>query len=536
MARVVVVLSGPVSAGKTTLAKRLVDRYGAKHYKTSELLEKLSGGRIPRERTAMQEFGERLDRSSGGSWVAEDLVPEINKLSADAIVVIDAVRIPGQIEALRTGLPRQVVHIHLKATERELERRYRRRPKTRFREKASYAEVLDNETERRVPELADDADVVIDTESNTQLDVQVRAATYLGLQSCEPGGIVDVIVGGQYGSEGKGNIAFAIGAEYQLLCRVGGPNAGHKVPLEDKPFTHRLLPSATMTSEAPILIGPGAVLNLDVLFDEIRDCRVEVGRLRIDDNAMIINAKDLRAERDLVAAIGSTGQGVGAATARRITGRKTKTALARDVSELAPFRASAYEVLNEAYARGDRVLLEGTQGTGLSLYHGAYPHVTSRDTTVAGCLAEMGIAPTRVRKVIMVCRTYPIRVQSPSAEGKSSGPMSLTTSWAEISRRSRIPLSELRRVEKGSVSNKQRRVGEFDWELLQRAARINGATDIALTFVDYLDIRNRDARRFDRLRSETIYFIEEVERVSGAPVSLISTRFDVRSVIDRRSW
>jgi adenylosuccinate synthase len=114
--------------------------------------------------------------------------------------------------------------------------------------------------------------------------------------------------------------------------------------------------------------------------------------------------------------------------------------------------------------------------------------------------------------------------------------MSLPTTWTEISRRSKIPLSELRRVEKGSVSNKQRRVGEFDWELLQRAARINGATDIALTFVDYLDIRNRDARRFDQLQQETIYFIEEVERVAGAPVSLISTRFDVRSVIDRRSW
>ncbi|HXW59388.1 MAG TPA: adenylosuccinate synthetase [Solirubrobacteraceae bacterium] len=535
MARVVVVLTGPVSAGKTTLAKRLVERYSATHYKTSELLEQLSGGQVARERTAMQEFGEKLDRGTDGAWVADNLVPEINALGPDAIAVIDATRIPEQITALRNGLPRQVVHIHLKATQRELERRYRRRPKTRFQEKGSYAEVLENETERRVEELADDADVVIDTESNTELDVEVRAAAYLGLQTCAPGGLVDVIIGGQYGSEGKGNIAFAIGAEYQLLCRVGGPNAGHKVPLNE-PFTHRLLPSATMTSEAPILIGPGAVLDLDILFDEIRDCRVEVGRLHIDEQAMIISSKDKRDERELVAAIGSTGQGVGAATARRITGRRTQTRLARDVPELAPFLACAYEVLNEAYARGDRILLEGTQGTGLSLYHGAYPHVTSRDTTVAGCLAEMGVAPARLRKVIMVCRTYPIRVQSPGAQGKTSGPMSLKTSWAEVSRRSHIPLPELRNVEKGSVSGKQRRVGEFDWELLQRAARLNGATDVALTFVDYLDIRNRNARRFDQLDQDTIYFIEEVERVAGAPVSLISTRFDMRSVIDRRAW
>ncbi len=100
---------------------------------------------------------------------------------------------------------------------------------------------------------------------------------------------------------------------------------------------------------------------------------------------------------------------------------ETKTAARAGRLELAPFLASAYEVLSEAYARGDRVLLRGTQGTGLSLYHGAYPHVTSRDTTVAGCLAEMGIAPTRVRKVIMVCRTYPIRVQSPAPRARARG-------------------------------------------------------------------------------------------------------------------
>jgi adenylosuccinate synthase len=535
LARVVVVLSGPVSAGKTTLAKRLVKRFDAVHYKTSRLLEQRADGRIARERTAMQEFGEALDRATGGAWVAQDLVPQITALDPQAVVVIDAVRIAGQIEALRNGLPRQVIHVHLNASRGELEKRYRRRPKSRFKEKASYAEVLDNATERQVPSLKDDADVVIDTESNTELDVEIRAAAYLGLNACDPGGVVDVIVGGQYGSEGKGNIAFAVGPEYQLLCRVGGPNAGHKVPL-DQPFTHRLLPSATMTSEAPILIGPGAVLKLDVLFDEIRDCRVDYGRLHIDHRAMVISEKDVKDEGGLVATIGSTGQGVGAATARRIMGRKTKTALAGDVTELAPFVTSSSEILSAAYARGDRILLEGTQGTGLSLYHGSYPHVTSRDTTVAGCLAEMGIAPTRVRKVIMVCRTYPIRVQSPKAKDKTSGPMSLTTSWAEISRRSHIPLHELRSVEKGSVSKKQRRVGEFDWELLHRAAQLNGATDIALTFVDYLDIENRKARRFDQLVPETIRFIEEIERVAAAPVSLISTRFHLRSVIDRRSW
>ncbi len=168
----------------------------------------------------------------------------------------------------------------------------------------------------------------------------------------------------------------------------------------------------------------------------------------------------------------------------------------------------------------------------LSPYHGSYPHVTSRDTTTAGCLAEAGIAWSRVRRVVMVCRTYPIRVMNP-ADG-TSGPMKQELSWNTVAERSGLPLVELIHTERGSVSFNPRRVAEFDWELLRSAAELNGATEIALTFVDYLDKRNRDARRYDQLQPETILFIEEVERVAGAPVTLIGTRFDPRSVIDRR--
>jgi adenylosuccinate synthase len=91
-------------------------------------------------------------------------------------------------------------------------------------------------------------------------------------------------------------------------------------------------------------------------------------------------------------------------------------------------------------------------------------------------------------------------------------------------------------AERGSVSGKLRRVGEFDWVLLEKSVRLNAPTDIALTFADYLDKRNREARRFEQLTEPTIRFVEEVERVAGAPVTLISTRFHTRSIIDRRSW
>lgn len=140
----------------------------------------------------------------------------------------------------------------------------------------------------------------------------------------------------------------------------------------------------------------------------------------------------------------------------------------------------------------------------------------------------------QTRWVILVIRTYPIRVQNPDTEGKTSGPMSQEITYEELARRSGIPQEELEKTEKGSVSHRQRRIAEFDWALLRRSVELNGATDIALTFADYVSIDNRAAQRYDQLTDETIRFIEEVERVSGVPVSLITTRFDARSVIDRR--
>lgn len=205
--------------------------------------------------------------------------------------------------------------------------------------------------------------------------------------------------------------------------------------------------------------------------------------------------------------------------------------LAKDVKELKPFIRPTCELLEVAFSAGQHVLLEGTQGTGLSIHHGSYPHVTSRDTTVAGCLAEAGISPSRVRRVILVCRTYPIRV-----EGKYSGPMSQEIDWAEVARRSGISPEELEANEKTSTTRRRRRVSEFDWVLLRKSASLNAPTDIALTFADYLNISNREARRFEQLTEDSIRFIEEVERVAQAPVSLISTRFHSRSIIDRRAW
>jgi adenylosuccinate synthase len=396
---------------------------------------------------------------------------------------------------------------------------------------ASYRALSENETERNADELAVNADVVIDTLRCSRGDVVVRAASHLGLYGRSYERVVDVIVGGAYGSEGKGHIAAYVAPEYDVLIRVGGPNAGHTV-FESPPYTHHQLPSGTRRCGAQLVIGPGAVLDKDKLLKEIAECRVPAGRLAVDPQAMIISESDKRFEmKHLRGPISSTAQGGGKAAARRILrGHPEPVRLARDIPILKPYLRETRDVLERAFHRCQKILLEGTQGTALSLFHGQFPFVTSRDTTVSGCISEAGIAPTRVRKVIMVCRTYPIRVEG------SSGSMGAEIKWGEVARRSRIPRAVLERAERTSTTGRRRRVAEFDWVLLQRAASLNAPTDIALTFTDYLDKLNQRARRFEQLTRETIRFIEEVERVAAAPVSLVSTRFDYRSIIDRRRW
>jgi adenylosuccinate synthase len=536
VAKQIVLLSGRIVTGKSTLSSELSRRFDTKTIKTNALIEKRAG-KIAAERGAMQRFGEKLDKSTKGTWLVEDLAREMEQYPEDAVIVVDAVRILNQIEAIRGAYGRRVVHIHLDANIDELSRRYEIRKKegAKLQEFASYADLSRNKTEAGIDALAEPADVVIKTDRSTSKDVVVRAAAHLGLLAGEPERIVDVLVGGQYGSEGKGHICYHLASEYDLLVRVGGPNAGHTVFESPKPYKHYQLPSGTRTAHAArLLIGPGAVLNVEKLLREIADCEISCDRLSIDPQAMVINERDQKREQDtIVATIGSTGQGVGAATARKIM-RGSDVRLARDTPQLKPYLREAREVLDRFFRERKRIFLEGTQGTGLSLHHGFYPHVTSRETSVAGCLADAGISPSRVRKVIICCRSYPIRVESPT--NKTSGWMSKEISWAEVAKRSGIPVEELEEKERTTTTHRGRRVGEFDWDLFQRAVTLNAPTDVALTFVDYITVKNRKARRFEQLSAETINFVEELERVACAPVSLISTRFDSRSIIDRRAW
>ena len=276
---------------------------------------------------------------------------------------------------------------------------------------------------------------------------------------------------------------------------------------------------------------------VDGFLAEIDKFGVSSDRLRIDPQAMIIDRVDRAAEEmTLRGQIGSTAQGVGWATSRKVLrgGAPHPVKLARDEPQLRPYLGDAVEAYSNCMSRGGRILLEGTQGTALSLHHGSYPHVTSRDTTAAACLSEAGLPVRATRKVIMVCRTYPIRVASPP--GGTSGPMEGEIDLATVAQRSGIPLDEIERTERTTTTNRPRRIAEFDWDLLNRSVLLNRPTDIALTFVDYISVTNRDAVRFEDLTEETREFVARIERESDAPVTLLSTKFHHQGVIDRRDW
>ena len=536
MDRRIILLSGPIASGKSMLAGRLSNRFNMKLLRTSDLLRATMAGANECGRIALQDLGDELDRRTRGTWVLDSLQQLLQGEEPSTNVVVDSVKIQDQIGAIRDVYGSSVTHIHMTAPLDVLTSRYESRESAPSQaEHLRYQDVRSNGTESLVDGLSEVADVVIDSNRCTEEDVLVRVASHLRLYGEESAGWVDVIVGGQYGSEGKGQIAAYLASDYDLLVRVGGPNAGHKVFERPEPYTHHHLPSGTRRTTRPrLLIGAGAVLNVGTLLKEISECNVDTTRLKIDRRAMVIVEEDIETESALVKGIGSTGQGVGAATSRRIMQRNRRTRLAEDVPDLQPYMCNALDILQETFAVNGRVCLEGTQGTALSLYHGSYPYVTSRDTTVSGCLAEAGIPPGKVRRVVMVCRTYPIRVESP--HGGTSGPMSQEISLESISERSDISLEELEKTERTSTTDRERRIGEFDWELLRKASLLNRPTDIALTFTDYLTIKNRAAKRFEQLHPDTINFIQEIERVSGARVSLIATGFNPRSIIDRRSW
>ncbi|MCI9889042.1 adenylosuccinate synthase [Micrococcales bacterium 31B] len=331
-----------------------------------------------------------------------------------------------------------------------------------------------------------------------------------------------VLIGAQWGDEGKGKATDLLGDRVDYVVRFqGGNNAGHTVVIGDKKYALHLLPSGILTPGCTPVIGNGVVVDPAVLFAEIEtlDAQgVDTSKLLVSANAHLIAPYhvtfDKVSERFLgKRAIGTTGRGIGPTYADKISRlgvrvqdlfdesilrQKVESAMfqknellvktynrrelsADEVVEhflgladrLKPYVADTALVLNQALSEGKTVLLEGGQGTLLDVDHGTYPFVTSSNATSGGACTGSGIGPTRIDGVIGILKAYTTRV--------GAGPFP-TELFDEDGEKLRVIGGE-----RGVTTGRDRRCGWFDALIARYATRINGLTDIFLTKLDVLD-------------------------------------------------
>ena len=330
-----------------------------------------------------------------------------------------------------------------------------------------------------------------------------------------------VLVGAQWGDEGKGKATDLLGSRVDYCVRYqGGNNAGHTVVIGDKKFALHLLPSGILTPEVTPVIGNGVVIDVAVLFEEIDGLEaqgIDTSKLLISANAHLITpyhvTLDKVTERFLGnAKIGTTGRGIGPSYADKISrlgirvqdlfdekilrakiegsllsknqvlvkvfNRRAVTVdeivedLMLHAERLRPYVADTSLLLNRALDENKVVLLEGGQGTLLDVDHGTYPFVTSSNPTAGGACAGSGIGPTKITGVVGILKAYTTRV------GSGPFPTELLDEDGE----------KLRTIggERGVTTGRPRRCGWFDAPIARYATRINGLTDIFLTKLDVL--------------------------------------------------
>ena len=328
-----------------------------------------------------------------------------------------------------------------------------------------------------------------------------------------------VVVGGFFGDEGKGKIIsyLAMKDNPKIIVRGGaGPNAGHTIRDGDKIYKVRMLPSGFLNKNARVLIGPGVVINPSVLLKEIQDFDAS-GRAFIDKHCGIIEESHLTRDSkgELKEKIGSTGSGTGPANADRAM-RVLK--LAKDFDSLSSLVVDVADEINSAISLNQNVLVEGTQGTFLSLWHGTYPFVTSKDVTASGICADVGLGPKKVDEVIVVFKSYVTRV--------GTGPLAKELTLEEAENKG---WSEF-----GTVTGRQRRAADFDFDLARRAIMLNSATQISITKLDVIFPECVSKTSFEELSKDAQSFIKNIENKLNTPVTIIGTGPAINEIIDRR--
>jgi adenylosuccinate synthase len=195
-----------------------------------------------------------------------------------------------------------------------------------------------------------------------------------------------------------------------------------------------------------------------------------------------------------------------------------KAHLARASTKLSEYLQDISNTVNGSIDNNQTVLVEGTQGTFLSLYHGTYPYVTSKDVTASAICSDVGIGPKKVSEVMVVYKSYVTRVGSGPLEGELKQEETTSKGWTEF----------------GSVTGRLRRASPFNFELAKRSVMLNSATQVALTKLDIVFPSDSGKREFNRLSSRAKNFVEKIEEVIGLRVAIIGTGQELEDVIDRR--
>ncbi len=255
-----------------------------------------------------------------------------------------------------------------------------------------------------------------------------------------------------------------------------------------------------------------------VLLDEIKETKSE-NRIGVDDQCAILEERHKTQECDsehLSQKIGSTNSGVGACNAERAL-RMVK--LARQEPQLTSYVEDTVAEIHRTLSNGGSVMVEGTQGTFLSLYHGTYPYVTSKDVTASQACADVGIGPTQVDDVMVIFKSYVTRVGEGPLEGQLSRDEVLRRGW----------------MEHGTVTGRERRAAPFDFKLAKRAVELNGGTQIALTKLDVLYPAAKGIHDIAKLPREAREFVSRIEKETMTPVTVIGTGTSESDIIDVRS-
>ena len=324
-----------------------------------------------------------------------------------------------------------------------------------------------------------------------------------------------IVVGGQYGDEGKGKILshLALEDDPSVIARGGvGPNAGHKILWKGTMYGLRLVPCGFVNENARLLIGAGVLVNPEVFLKEV-DLTKSSKRAGIDFRATAILPKHIEADKsENSKKIGTTGTGCGPAMTDRVT---RTAATVSTIPELKPYLTDVVKEVNEA----KDVLVEGTQGFMLSLLYGTYPFVTSKDTSASTMAADVGLGPTQIDEVVMVTKSYTTRV------GNGPFPQEIAVDEAV----------KLGFQEYGTVTGRPRRTSkDLHFDDLRLAAKINGATQIAITKIDVRFPGNAGVRKYEKLTQQAKDFVKGVEKELKVPVTLIGTGPDALDIIDLR--